>query len=269
MSAPRRDEEGFARGGGGCIGIPEARALSDVLRSLSGQPELPREFQPRLVLLQQLTDNYDNALRNPSITDTVRAQILSNVKTPNVKERVGPILQGLFDGTLGGSITPEIMNLILNCILDALTNDLPLTTLMSMVCMMFIKAFYNDDPVRIALGAAFVGSIGYLGWVGGMNQIVGLGREAIILILSAMAQCAHITNDALYSDTLRNLIGQDLFNGIGGSINYLLPSKGGLFAMSNVYLMGRIYGPRNFPAGDELQAADNSPAAQAARTTTS
>lgn len=258
---------GLARAGGGCgsVSIPEARALSDVLRSLSGNPQLSqdqqREFEPRLALLQQLTDHYDNALSNPSITDRVRAQILDNVKTPLVKQRVGPILQGLFDGTPGGRITQDIMDHILNCILDALTNDLPLTTLMSMVCMMFIKAFYDDSPVRLALGAAFVGSSSYLVWVGGMNQIFGLGRESVILILSAMAQCAHITEDALHSETLRNLLGSELVGRIGGYIDYLLPSAGGIFAMSNVCLMNWIYGRANFPAGDELLRAEAARAA--------
>ena len=260
---------GQARAGGGCGSIPEAEALSDVLRSLSAQPDLPKdkqeEFQPRLHLLQQLTKYYEDALRNPSITDRVRAQILDNVKTPPVKQRVGPILQGLFDGTLGGRITQDIMDNILNCILDALTNDLPLTTLMSMVCMMFIKAFYDDSPVRLALGAAFVGSVGYLTWVGGMNHIFGLGRESVILILSAMAQCAHITQEALYSETLRKLLGPVLVGSIGDYIDYLLPSAGGIFAMSTVYLMGLIYGPDIFPARDELHAADSSPAAAEAR----
>ena len=259
---------GQARAGGGCVSIPEARALSEVLRSLSGNPQLSqdqqREFEPRLALLQQLTDDYDNALSNPSIADTLREEILRRVKTKDVKERVGPILQGLFDGTPGGRITQDIMDHILNCILDALTNDLPLTTLMSMVCMMFIKAFYDDSPVRMGLGAAFVGSVGYLTWVGGMNQIFGLGRESVILILSAMAQCAHITEDVLYSQTLKKLIGEDLFNGIEGSIKYLSPSACGIFAMSNVYLMGLIYDPGNFPAGDDLLTAEAERAAAAA-----
>jgi hypothetical protein len=257
MDAPGRGE-GFARGGGGCIGIPEVMALREALASLPQEQQ--DAFQPRLASLNILMQEYNRASA-PSITDNVRTEILRNVKTDEVKEIVLPILQDLFDGTLSGRITAEIMNHILNCILDALTNDLPLTTLIPMVCMMFITVFYNDDPVRMALGAAFVGSVGYLTWVGGMNQIFGLGREAVILILSAMAQCAHITQDALYSDTLRNLIGQDLFNGIGGSINYLLPSASGIFAMSNVYLMGLIYGRGNFKAGDDLRAAEEARAA--------
>ena len=189
-------EEGRARGGGGCVSIPEVIALRDALALLPQEQQAA--FQPRLHSINLLMDEYNKASA-PSIADNVRAEILRNVKTEEVKAIVLPILQDLFDGTLSGRIAQEKMNHILNCILDALTNDLPLTTLIPMVCMMFITVFYDDDPLRMALGAAFVGSVGYLTWVGGMNQIFGLGTESSILILSAMAQCAHIMPDALYS----------------------------------------------------------------------
>ena len=254
--------QGPARAGGGCVSIPEVIALRDALALLPEEQQ--DEFQPRLDSINLLMDEYNKASA-PSIADNVRAEILRKVITDEVKAIVLPILQDLFDGTLSDRIRAEKMIHNLNCILEALTKDLPLTTLIPMVCMMFITVFYNDDPLRMALGAAFVGSVGYLTWVGGMNQIFGLGRESVILILSAMAQCAHITEDALYSETLKNLLGPTLVGSIGGSIYYLLPSAGGIFSMSNVYLMGLIYGPRNFPAGDELRAADSSPEAAAAR----
>ena len=252
--------EGRARGGGGCVSIPEVIALRDALALLPEEQQAA--FQPRLDSINLLMDEYNKASA-PSIADNVRTDILRKVITDEVKAIVLPILQDLFDGTVRDISRAEKMIHILNCILYALTNDLPLTTLIPMVCMMFITVFYNDDPLRMALGAAFVGSVGYLTWVGGMNQIVGLGRESVILILSAMAQCAHITEDALYSETLRNLLGDELVVSIGGYITYLLPSAGGIFAMSNVYLMGLIYGPRIFPAGDELLRAEAARAAAA------
>jgi hypothetical protein len=222
-----------------------------------------KDFEPRLKSLQLLIKQYDEAASTPSLSEGVRRRILDSVKTEEVKAKVLPILRDLFDGRQGQGQGQGDLN-ILNCILDGLTNDLPLTTLIPMVCRMYIKAFYNDSPFRMALGAVFVGSVSYVAWVGGMNQIVGLGKDSVILILSAMAQCAHITQDVLYSETLRNLLGQELFNGIGDAINYLLPSAGGIFAMSNVYLMGRIYGPGKFQAGDDLQNAEAARAAAAA-----
>lgn len=250
-------EEGRARGGGGCVSIPEVIALRDALALLPHEQRAA--FQPRLDSINLLMDEYNKASA-PSITDNVRKEILGKVKTEEVKAIVLPILQDLFDGTLSDRTRAKMIH-ILNCILDALTNDLPLTTLIPMVCMMFITVFYNDDPLRMALGAAFVGSVGYLTWVGGMNHIFGLGRESVIIILSAMAQCAHITEDALYSETLKNLLGPTLVGSIGGSIYYLLPSAGGIFAMSNVCLMNWIYGRANFPAGDELLRAEAARAA--------
>lgn len=251
------------RAGGGCVGIPEAIALSEALGSLSGQldEKQKEEFQPRLKSLQQLMKQYERA-SGPSITETVRQQILSSVKTDDVREIVRPILRDLFDGRQGQGQDEQI----LDCILDALTDDLPLTTLIPMVCRMYIKAFYNDSSLRMALGAAFVGSSSYVAWVGGMNQIFGLGREAVIIILSAMAQCAHIVNDReLYLQTLNSLIGADLVSQIGTAIGYLLPSAGGIFAMSTLCLMNWIYGPKHFKAGDDLRqaaAAGGGPAQQ-------
>jgi hypothetical protein len=256
---------GRARAGGGCVSIPEAEALRQAVDSLP-PGSLSKEFQPNLKSLNELILRYQQAASAPSLDENVRQIILEQVKNKDVKDIVLPILRDLFDGTPGDRITPEIMTSILNCILDALTNDLPLTTLIAMVCRMYIKAFYNDNSLRTALGAAFAGSVGYLTWVNGMNQIFGLGRESVIIILSAMAQCAHIVNDAhLYLQTLKGIIGEQLYGQIERVIDYLLPSAGGIFAMSNVYLMSLIYERDIFPAGVDLRQADSSEEATKAR----
>jgi uncharacterized membrane protein YgcG len=139
---------------------------------------------------------------------------------------------------------------------------------------MYLKAFYNNNPFRLALAASFVGSSGYLAWVGGMNQIASLGTTTCATILSIMANCASLGyNPAQYLNEYNNILGPELVKTLGSTIDFLRPSPGSAFAMSNVFLAGQIYGHDGFqPASDLYQAhqaagggvALNMPAAAAA-----
>ena len=233
------------------------------------------EFTPTFTLLDELNTQYKQALSNPSIAETVRKDLLERILTADVKGQIFPILAQLFDARARGDVTQGDIDRILNCILEALSKDLPLISIISMVARMYLKAFYNNSPVRLALAVSFVGSSGYLAWVGGMNQLASLGTTTCATILSIMANCAHLGyNPTQYLQEYKSILGESFVNSLGGTIEFIIPSAGSAFAMSNVFLMGQIYGSGQFPpAHDLLQAhqerarggvALNMPAAAAA-----
>jgi hypothetical protein len=267
MSSARGGLSAAGGGGGGCD-MPELIHLREAF------PSNTPEFTPTFTLLNELNSQYKRALSNPSIAETVRNDLLGRILTPYVKVQIFPILAQLFDARVGGDVTQADIDRILNCILEALSKDLPLISIISMVARMYLKAFYNNSPVRLALAVSFVGSSGYLAWVGGMNQLASLGTTTCATILSIMANCAHLGYDpAQYLQQYNSILGESFVNSLGGTIEFIIPSPGSAFAMSTVFLMGQIYGSGQFPpAHDLLQAhqgarggvALNMPAAAAA-----
>ena len=257
-----------AGGGGAVCDMPELIHLREAF------PSNTPEFTPTFTLLNELNSQYKRALSNPSIAETVRNDLLGRILTPDVKVQIFPILAQLFDAQARGDVTQGDIDRILNCILEALSKDLPLISIISMVARMYLKAFYNNSPVRLALAVSFVGSSGYLAWVGGMNQLASLGTTTCATILSIMANCAHLGYDpAQYLQQYNSILGESFVNSLGGTIEFIIPSPGSAFAMSTVFLMGQIYGSGQFPpAHDLLQAhqgarggvALNMPAAAAA-----
>ena len=269
MSRARGGPSAAGGGVGGCD-MPELIHLREAFPS-----DKRNEFTPTFTLLDELNTQYKQALSNPSIAETVRKDLLERILTADVKGQIFPILAQLFDARVRGDVTQGDIDRILNCILEALSKDLPLISIISMVARMYLKAFYNNSPVRLALAVSFVGSSGYLAWVGGMNQLASLGTTTCATILSIMANCAHLGyNPTQYLQEYKSILGESFVNSLGGTIEFIIPSAGSAFAMSNVFLMGQIYGSGQFPpAHDLLQAhqerarggvALNMPAAAAA-----
>ena len=238
-----------AQGGecdGGIEGAEDAIAIATNIQSVALHVGALRELQAE----------YSSALSQPSMTDAVRAEVLARVKTPETLVRIRPILQKLFDGKIDAQTSQEQMDIMLNCILDALTMDLPLTTLISMIGRMLMKVFYNNNEFRVALALSFVGSASYATWFTGMSQIVDLGQDMVILILSAMAQCVHLVNNPEeYAMQFKNILGVPIVGLLGTSMRWLVPSAGAAFSMSNVYLLGWFYGPQQIPPAADLQDA--------------
>ena len=240
-----------AAGGGGAVcDMPELIHLREAF------PSNTPEFTPTFTLLNELNSQYKRALSNPSIAETVRNDLLGRILTPAVKGQIFPILAQLFDAQARGDVTQGDIDRILNCILEALSKDLPLISIISMVARMYLKAFYNNSPVRLALAVSFVGSSGYLAWVGGMNQLASLGTTTCATILSIMANCAHLGyNPTQYLQQYNSILGESFVNSLGGTIEFIMPSAGSAFAMSNVFLMGQIYGSGQFPPAHDLLRA--------------
>jgi hypothetical protein len=89
-----------------------------------------------------------------------------------------------------------------------------------------------------------------------MNHVAGLGTTTCASILSVMAHCAHLgIRPTEYLEHYRRLLGEDGVQSLGNAIPFLLPSAGGAYAMSNIFLLGMIYGPGNFVPFAELLRA--------------
>jgi hypothetical protein len=240
--------------------MPELVDIREAMSSMSEQNK--QVFQPKFDLLHQLEDQYRQALTTPSMSEIIRTSILERIITDGVKDIVHPILRKIFvslpEDYRGHDVTPQDIGHILNCILTKFTDDLPLFGFIPMLIRMHLKSFYNESPFRIALASSFVASSGYTAWISGMNRIANLGTSTCASILSVMAHCAHLAySPTQYMAEYTRLLGETVVQDLGDTIDFLLPSAGGTFAMSNIFLLGKIYGPARFVPAKELLEAHN------------
>ena len=190
------------------------------------------------------------ALGRGSMSDDIKKHIIAELLTEEVKAGAREIFSQMFGGKEGIS-DPAL----LDCILKANINELPLPRSIQMVGTLCSKAFYKNNPFRILVAGSFVGSVFYVSWVSGMREIFGLGVDGCKIVFSALAACHHlISNPNEFMLQFEHIIGQANLNSIAGFIECLKENLtnptlfAGLVAQSNVALIERIF-PRAAAAG--------------------
>lgn len=252
-----------ASGGGVCGNLFDAMPELMVINPELLPAQYRLEFKPRFERLNQLNADFLRAMGSgPSISDTVRTEILARIMTPDVRDTVRPILKEMFDGQMLEDITQDETNEITDCILNGLLADLDILRIIQMVAKILIKSYYGDGNFRLALAATFVVSTVYTAWNIGMGQIVSLGIDGGIFVLSALSGCYQFINDpAQFMVYFVPLLGDAIPGKITDFINLLTENImnpavfATLIAQSNIFLMGRVYGEGNFRPYDDLAAA--------------
>lgn len=85
---------GAARGGDDCHD-PSMPELVDI-QMFADELRENTDFQPNFTLLTQLEEQYRQALTTPSMSETIRTNILARIVTDDVKVIVYPILRKIF-----------------------------------------------------------------------------------------------------------------------------------------------------------------------------
>ena len=216
-----------------------------------------------------LTTNDEAMSPGGGSSDEIKQSIIAKLLTEEVKAGAREIFSQMFGGKEGIS-DPAL----LDCILKANINELPLPRSIQMVGTLYSKAFYKNNPFRILVAGSFVGSVFYVSWVSGMREIFGLGVDGCKIVFSALAACHHlISNPNEFMLQFEHIIGQANLSSIARFIECLKENLtnptlfAGLVAQSNVALIERIF-PRAAAAGaaaasDAAAAAAPPPAADA------
>jgi hypothetical protein len=236
--------------GGQCS---QYNGLNDVMPELLPIDESQRQVllerlktMPQFERLNNLMQQHNRAMSNPSVTQTVKDNILEHILTDDVKADAGEIFKEMFGIELDTQNIEHIVH-ILNCIIKAFINDLSVFRCIQMTGTLCLKAFYKIQGFRIAVAASFVGSTFYVGWISGIGQLCGLGLSGCQIVFSALAACHHLIYDPKkFMEQFVPLLGDNasvvgkFIASLNGAI--VTPSLfAGLVAQGNVALLERMY----------------------------
>jgi len=271
-------------GGGGAAAAFCARSGDDndmqmpgMIRILDGILE-EQPSQPTLTTLRQILNEYKT---NPSIP-TLKSGLKDQLLIGDALNRVLIVLNDLFgipsnkerDGALKADCIP-----VFRSILNALMDDLPLHTYIKMLIQIIMKSYYNDSSIRVAFGAAFVGSTLYVSWVTALIPISSAGGEVAGYVMSVCNTIMNAATDPIQlQNFLTTFLSQEQAMGYANNIveqaaSFITFLRGQLTNPSNIlficaltytYFMEKLYPAQNFQPLAELRQAAAAPGAPGA-----
>ena len=261
-----------ARAGGGVCARGGDDEMPDLNLFLNGLPQTVPHI-PSLDQLKKIIQQYKDNPTSPTLKSQIKDQILRGAL-----DSILLVLNDLFGNPTnlqGGTLKPECLP-VFRSILDALMDDLPLHTYIKMLFQICMKSYYNDSAVRVALGAAFVGSTLYTTWVTAITPIATLSIEVGGYVMTMCNTILNFATDPIQLQGLLNtFFAQQQAMGYADNIvsqatvffeylkgqavdprNLLL-----ICALTHIWFMDKIFPAENFRPLDELrQAAAANPA---------
>jgi len=254
------------RAGGGDVAAFCARKDDDnqmpaMIRILDGISQ----SVPNLTTLKDIFRDYEQNPANPKLKNRIKEQLLSGAL-----DSILIVLNDLFgspDNVEGGLLKADCIP-VFRSILDALMDDLPLHTYIKMLFQIFMKSYYNDSRIRVAFGAAFLGSQLYILWATAINPIAGLAGEVGGYVMTV---CNMLMNAATVPTSLESILSTfisqqqamgystEIINGAADFITFLnsqIKNPSNIIficALTNLYFMEKLYPAQNFEPLTELR----------------
>ena len=242
---------GAAAGGGGCVrdelAMPELERINGMYRS----PEVEEEFKlfkSKFTELANLQKQYADAMgeSNPAVLKVAKTELLAQITgTPGVTDQARSIISGIFGVTeqVRSQQEQDDINAVLDCILQALIEDIPLPRVFQMVGKLFLANFYRNSPLRIAAGLSFVAASGYTAWQGGLGKLAGLSVDGCKAVFFGLVACYQFIDD----------------------INVSVPSSPEVFIgrieqAGNASMAGSLFVPRGDLGSSSVNVSSSSPA---------
>ena len=231
--------------------------MPSMINILDGIPKT-EPHSPDLTTLKDIFRDYEQNPANPTLKKRIKEQLLTGAL-----DSILIVLNDLFgspDNVAGGALKADCIP-VFRSILDALMDDLPLHTYIKMLFQIFMKSYYDDNTLRLAFGAAFLGSQLYILWATAINPIASLAGEVggyVMTVCNMLMNAA--TDEVQLQGLLQTFFAQpqamgyadNIFKQAAGFIEFLnsqIKNPSNIIficALTNLYFMEKLYPAQNF-----------------------
>ena len=238
--------------------------MPSMINILDGIPET-EPHSPDLTTLKKIFRDYEQNPANPTLKKRIKEQLLTGAL-----DSILIVLNDLFGipgNVEGGSLKADCIP-VFRSILDALMDDLPLHTYIKMLFQIFMKSYYDDNTLRLAFGAAFLGSQLYILWATAINPIASLAGEVggyVMTVCNMLMNAA--TDEVQLQGLLQTFFAQpqamgyadNIVEQAAGFITFLTDQIRNpsniifICALTNLYFMEKLYPAQNFQPLAELR----------------